>query len=93
MRQRFRLAPELEKNLLSISARQLDARLKAYKLSLRRRFYSTTRPGRLLKSMIPIRTFNSDIKRPGYLEIDTVAHCGRSLQGDFLYTLTATDRE
>ncbi len=90
-RRRFRFTSTLEKDLLSISARQLDARLKSHKLALRRRFYSTTRPGRLLKSMIPIRTFNSDIRRPGYLEIDTVAHCGRSLQGDFLYTLTATD--
>lgn len=90
-RDRFRMDPDTEKQLLAISARQLDRRLKAHKLQLRRRFYSTTRPGRLLKSMIPIRTFNSDIQKPGYLEIDTVAHCGRSLQGDFLYTLTVTD--
>jgi hypothetical protein len=81
----------MERQILAISTRQLDRRLKPYKIQLRRRFYSTTRPGRLLKSMIPIRTFNSDISTPGYLEIDTVAHCGRSLQGDFLYTLTATD--
>jgi hypothetical protein len=90
-RQRFQLSADLEKQLLAISARQLDRRLQSHKRQLRSRFYSTTRPGRLLKSMIPIRTFNSDITRPGYLEIDTVAHCGRSLQGDFLYTLTATD--
>jgi hypothetical protein len=88
---RLRLTPATEQQLLCISARQLDARLKADKLSLRRRFYSTTRPGRLLKSMIPIRTFSGDIRVPGYLEIDLVAHCGTSLQGDFLYTLTATD--
>jgi hypothetical protein len=90
-RQRFRLTPSLEQDLRSISARQLDARLRAHKKDLKRRFYTTTRPGHLLKSMIPIRTFNSDIEIPGYLEIDLVAHCGNSLQGDFLYTLTATD--
>lgn len=91
LRKRLTLSPATEAHLQSISARQLDARLKPYKLLLRRRFYTTTRPGRLLKSMIPIRTFNSDIRMPGYLEIDLVAHCGGSLEGDFLYTLTATD--
>lgn len=90
-RKRWRLSPATEAQLLAISSRQLDTRLKPDKLSLRRRFYSTTRPGKLLKTMIPVRTFNSDIREPGYLEIDTVAHCGTSLQGDFLYTLTATD--
>jgi hypothetical protein len=90
-RQRFRLTAPMEQDLRSISARQLDARLRPHKKDLKRRFYTTTRPGRLLKSMIPLRTFNHDITIPGYLEIDTVAHCGTSQQGDFLYTLTATD--
>jgi hypothetical protein len=90
-RKRFQITPAQETELLAIGSRQLDERLKAHKKELKRRFYTTTRPGRLLKSMIPIRTFNHDIRIPGYLEIDTVAHCGNSLQGDFLYTLTATD--
>ncbi len=91
LEKRLSLSAPTRQALLTISARQLDARLQPFKLSLRRRFYSTTRPGRLLKSMIPIRTFNGDIKIPGYLEIDLVAHCGGSLEGDFLWTLTATD--
>lgn len=91
LEKRLSLSDQTRQHLLTISARQLDARLKPYKLALKRNFYSTTRPGRLLKSMIPIRTFNSDIKTPGYLEIDLVAHCGGSLEGDFLWTLTATD--
>ena len=88
---RMPLIQTQQRQLQQMSARQMDNRLKPHKLALRRRFYSTTRPGRLLKSMIPIRTFNGDIRVPGYLEIDLVAHCGQSLQGDFLYTLTATD--
>jgi hypothetical protein len=91
LEKRLSLSANTRQALLTISARQLDARLKPYKTALRRRFYSTTRPGRLLKSMIPIRTFNGDIKIPGYLEIDLVAHCGGSLEGHFLWTLTATD--
>jgi len=91
LEKRLSLSPATRKQLLAISARQLDARLRPYKLALQRRFYTTTRPGRLLKSMIPIRTFNGDIQIPGYLEIDLVAHGGNSLEGNFLWTLTATD--
>jgi hypothetical protein len=45
-----------------------------------------------LKSSIPIRTF-ADWKenRPGFLEIDTVAHCGESVEGFYLNTLCAVD--
>ena len=91
LEKRFSLSDKTRQALLTISARQLDTRLKPHKIALRKNFYSTTRPGRLLKSMIPIRTFNADIKIPGYLEIDLVAHCGGSLEGHFLWTLTTTD--
>jgi hypothetical protein len=90
-RKRFGISPEVEQQLLSIGARQLDNRLKAKKKLWKRRFYSTTRPGSLLKRMIPIRTSNWDIRTPGFLEIDLVAHCGNSLSGTFVYTLDATD--
>jgi hypothetical protein len=52
----------------------------------------TTKPGRLLKHQIPIRTFAewTDVK-PGFLEGDLVAHCGGTTDGAFLYTFTLTD--
>jgi len=46
----------------------------------------------LLKQNIPIRTFadwNEDV--PGFMEIDLVAHCGESTEGQYLNTLTCTD--
>ena len=53
---------------------------------------STTKPGSLLKDLIPIRTFTEwDEERPGFMEIDLVAHCGSSTEGQFLNTLTCTD--
>jgi hypothetical protein len=91
IRQRFSLAPEIERQMLSISARQLDARLASKKRLWKKRIYSTTRPGSLLKRMIPIRTSNWDIHQPGFLEIDLVAHCGSSASGQFIYTLNTTD--
>ena len=41
---------------------------------------------------IPIRTFTPwEDERPGFLEIDLVAHCGSSTEGIYLNTLTGTD--
>jgi len=45
----------------------------------------------LLKHQIPIRTDNWDVTVPGYLEADTVAHCGNSLEGEFIWSVTYTD--
>jgi hypothetical protein len=52
----------------------------------------TTKPGSLLKSQIPIRIGTEwDDKRPGFMEIDLVAHCGDSARGQFINTLDAID--
>lgn len=48
---------------------------------------STTRHGSLLKSSIPIRITNWDTRRIGFMEMDTVAHCGDILSGEFVYSL------
>jgi hypothetical protein len=46
----------------------------------------------VLKHEIPIRTFTEwDDARPGFLEVDLVAHCGTSTQGFYLCTLCAVD--
>lgn len=53
---------------------------------------STTKPGTLLKKAIPVRIYTDwDEHRPGFMEIDLVAHCGGSVEGQFFYTLTAVD--
>lgn len=90
-KKRFHISTDMEHQLLCISARQLDNRLRPYKRYWKKRIYSTTRPGSLLKHMIPVRTNHWDIRNPGYMEIDLVAHCGSSLSGSFLYTLNTTD--
>lgn len=90
-KKRYDIDPKTEQELLAISPRQMDRRLGPKRLKMRRRIYGTTKPGALLKNQIPIRTKNWDIKKAGYVEIDTVAHCGNSLEGDFIYTLNQTD--
>jgi hypothetical protein len=53
---------------------------------------STTKPGSLLKKAIPVRTYTPwDEDQPGFLEIDMVAHCGQTTEGQYLNTLTCVD--
>lgn len=91
IKKHFEVNAKLQKELLAISARQMDRRLSRHKHSVKRRLYGTTRPGSLLKQMIPIKTEHWDVTLPGYLEIDLVSHSGPSAAGEFIYTLDCVD--
>lgn len=85
------LAPETKQLLLSISRSTIDRCLRPVRVTSPHGL-STTKPGTLLKKAIPVRTFadwNED--RPGFMEIDLVAHCGETTEGQYLNTLTCTD--
>jgi len=85
------LVEAVRKKLLQISAASIDRLLKKERARYRGQGLCGTRPGGLLKHQIPIRTDNDDVDRPGFLEADTVAHCGNSLAGDFIWSITFTD--
>jgi hypothetical protein len=87
----YRLNQETEKQLLGISARQMDRRLQARKREQKRRIYGRTKPGTLLKHHIPVKTDRWDVKSPGFAEIDLVSHSGNSAGGEFAHTLNLTD--
>ena len=91
VKRHFDISQELEKQLLAISARQMDRRLFPHKRTAKRRIYGSTRPGSLLKHMIPVKTEHWEVTLPGYLEIDLVSHSGASAAGEFLYTLDCVD--
>jgi len=91
IRKRYRVRPEIEKQLLQISARQIDRRLKAQKRQRRRRIYGRTKPGYLLKHHIPVKTDSWDVKIPGFTEVDLVSHSGNSGAGEFAHSLNVTD--
>lgn len=84
---------EIATQLGSMSAATIDRRLAADRAELStRRGRSLTKPGGLLKSQIPMRTWADwDEKIPGFLEIDLVGHDGGDLNGEHCATLTATD--
>jgi hypothetical protein len=83
---------EIEKQLCRMSVATIDRLLHPWKQNRRRHSFSTTKPGRLLRNAIPIRTFADwQENAPGFIEVDLVAHCGESLEGFYLNTLMAVD--
>lgn len=89
--QEIELSKGTKELLLKISSASIDRCLRSVRLQSPHGL-STTKPGSLLKNLIPIHTFTAwDEERPGFMEIDLVAHCGNSVQGQFLNTLTCTD--
>ncbi len=78
--------------LPSMSAASIDRHLAPERAKLMFRGRSHTKPGTLLKSQIPIRTWaewSEDL--PGFVEIDLVGHEGGNSSGEFCFTLTVTD--
>jgi hypothetical protein len=77
--------------LLKMSISTIDRCLAPFRQQ-RGRGLSTTKPGTLLKDAIPVRTFSDwDEAKPGFAEMDLVAHCGDTTAGQYLQTLTVTD--
>ena len=86
------LEQEVKDQVCAMSPATIDRLLRPHRQPEFRRPFSTTKPGSLLKASIPIRTFTEwNEHQPGFLEIDLVAHCGESTEGQYLNTLSAVD--
>jgi hypothetical protein len=78
--------------LVSMSAASIDRHLAPERAKLMFKGRSHTKPGTLLKSQIPIRTWAEWTEdSPGFVEIDLVGHEGGNSSGEFCFTLTVTD--
>jgi hypothetical protein len=86
-----RLPIKITQLLLKISPATIDRLLESARVKYKGRGRSTTKPGTLLRKQIPIKTNQWDESRPGFLEADTVAHCGESLRGIFAFTIDFVD--
>lgn len=85
-------SPKIRDELLGMSASTIDRYLRPLRASVKLKGVSTTKPGALLRNSIKIRKAGDEIAdEPGFFEIDTVTHCGPSLKGEFVRTLTLTD--
>jgi hypothetical protein len=82
------LSAEVRAKLLAISAATIDRALAPDRARLKVRGRSGTKPGSILRRQIPIRTFAEwDEARPGFCEVDLVAHDGGDPNGSFCHTL------
>lgn len=88
----LQLDPETRTLLLSMSISTADRLLRPHRSRPSGRGRATTKPGSLLKKCIPVRTFADwNDTRPGFVEVDLVAHCGQSPTGQYLNSLNMTD--
>lgn len=85
------LPADVTSALLRISPPTIDRILKPIRIHYTKRGRSTTKPGTLLRKKIPIKTNQWDELRPGFLEADTVAHCGESISGIYVNTIDFVD--
>lgn len=85
------LEASVKDRLLNAKARTLDRVLGPTRRKHGSRGLCGTRPGNYLKSNIPIKISHDDVKGPGFIQADTVAHCGGSMEGSFVWSLSFTD--
>ena len=84
-----RLPGEVREKLLLASGRTLDRLLEPLRGQGTRR--SLTRPGTLLRQQIPIRGSVWEENKAGWLEVDTVALCGGSVAGEYVWMVDGVD--
>lgn len=89
--QEIKISQDTKELLLKISSASIDRCLHPIRFKSPHGL-STTKPGSLLKKLIAVRTFTEwNEEQPGFMEIDLVAHCGNTTEGQYLNTLTCTD--
>lgn len=82
------LTPPVRSGLLAISASQIDRVLAPFRAKTPgRRPY----PGSEVRRQVPLRTGPWETSGPGWMEVDTVAHCGGSMRGSFAWSSCMTD--
>lgn len=87
-----RYCAQVRAELLAISASSIDRYLSPTRARDPVRGQSTTKPGSLLRNSISVRKAGDEVEdEPGFFEVDTVAHCGPTLAGEFARTVNFTD--
>jgi hypothetical protein len=87
----FKLKTSVKTKLLKMSSATIDRILRKSNFGYEKIGLCTTKPGSILKKQIKINTAQWEESRPGFIECDTVAHCGGSLSGNFIYSVNAVD--
>ena len=85
------LSAKDEELLRKISPATIDRILSKFRGKYTKRGLCTTRPGSIIRNLIPIKTNQWDENRPGFIEVDLVAHCGTRVAGEYINTLDIVD--
>jgi hypothetical protein len=85
------MTDEIRIKLLQMSPATMDRILKPVRAHEMPHGLTTTRPGSFRKGKIPIRVHHWGVTQPGFMQADTVAHCGDTLGGAHGNSLTMTD--
>jgi len=87
----YYITDHLKEKLLSISPATIDRLMKPMRSRFNKLGLATTKPGSILRKHIPIKTNQWEETIPGFLEADTLAHCGNSVAGMFVYSINCVD--
>lgn len=83
--------PEETRLLLeTISAASIDRMLKSFKVTAAKKI-RPPKPASAVKALVEVRAASWDTCETGWTEVDTVAHCGGDMGGDFIWTLTSVE--
>ncbi len=80
------LEESTKKKLRELKPRTLDRIFGPVRKKHGSRGVSGTKHGTYLKSNIPLKISHDDVAEPGYMQADTVAHCGGSMDGNFVWS-------
>lgn len=83
--------PIVAQKLKTISSATIDRIFKPSRPKFKKRGFSATRSGTLLRKQIPIQTDQWDQDKPGFIESDTVHHCDQSMAGQYILTVNFDD--
>jgi hypothetical protein len=89
---KIQMPEQLEKEIRKIPTASIDRYLKTYRGLQEKSKRCHTRPGsKLFRRMIPLKDLTNNATKAGFMEADTVGHCGGNSSGEFAFSLTMTD--
>lgn len=84
--------PDVRSGSRAMSPATIDRHLKPHKDAQYPVALSATKPSHILRSSIPVMTAMDPMPDGGgFYELDTIMHCGHTLKGEYLFTLSMTD--
>ena len=79
-----------KETLYKVSAASIDRLLSRYKIQVGKTRRGS-KPSSGVQALVAVRAQKWETSEVGYTEVDTVAHCGGNMGGDFIWSLTSVE--